>query len=263
MAAADPEPRDLNGQVALVTGGSSGIGRAVCLALAPRGAAVVAVGTSLERLGEVASQADGITGVQASLEDVEGCSRAIRQARTLGPVTILVHAAALGGYLNRPVWEETFGAWRATMALNLDAAFELVRLAAPDMMRVGWGRVVMIGSTAGDVGAPAMAAYSASKAGLLALVRSAAYDLGPYGVTVNAVVPGWVRGTAMAERDAESEAARLGKSVEAVWEERAASYPAGRVLAPADVAGVVSFLVGRSASGVSGAAIAVTLGGQW
>ena len=262
MAAADTEPGELTGHVALVTGGSSGIGRAVCLALAARGADVVAVGTSRERLDEV-SQADNVTGVQASLDDVEGCSRAIRQARTFGPVSILVHAAALGGYLNRPVWEETFGAWRATMALNLDAAFELIRLAAPDMMRLGWGRVVMIGSTAGDVGAPAMAAYSASKAGLLALVRSAAYDLGPYGVTVNAVVPGWVRGTAMAERDAESEAARLGKSVEAIWKGRAASYPVGRVLAPADVAGVVSFLVGRSASGVSGAAIAVTLGGQW
>jgi 3-hydroxybutyrate dehydrogenase len=263
MAAADTEPSDLAARVAVVTGGSSGIGRAVCLGLAARGARVVAVGTSRERLDEVASQADGITGVQAQLGDVEGCSQAIRRARDLGPVTILVHAAGLGGYLNRPVWEESFEAWRATLALNLDAAFELTRLAATDMMTAGWGRVVMIGSTAGDVGAPAMSAYSASKAGLLGLVRSAAHDLGPFGVTVNAVVPGWVRGTAMAERDAESEAARLGKSVETVWEEREASYPAGRVLSPSDVAGVVSFLLIESASGISGAAIAVTLGGQW
>jgi NAD(P)-dependent dehydrogenase (short-subunit alcohol dehydrogenase family) len=214
-------------------------------------------------LDEVAGQAHGVTGVQASLAEVQGCSNAVRQARNFGLVTILVHAAGLGGYLNRPIWEESFEAWRATLALNLDAAFELTRLAATDMMTARWGRVVMIGSTAGDVGAPAMSAYSASKAGLLGLVRSAACDLGPYGVTVNAVVPGWVRGTAMAERDAESEAARLGKSVDAVWEERAASYPAGRVLSPADVAGVVSFLVSDAASGISGAAITVTLGGQW
>jgi NAD(P)-dependent dehydrogenase (short-subunit alcohol dehydrogenase family) len=121
----------------------------------------------------------------------------------------------------------------------------------------------MIGSTAAEVGAPAMAAYSASKAGLLGLVRSAAQDLGPYGVTVNAVVPGWVRGTSMAERDAELEAAQRGISVETVWAERAASYPAGRVLEPGDVTGVVSFLVSDSSSGISGAAITVALGGTW
>ncbi len=237
MAAADTGPGDLSGRVALVTGGSSGIGRAVSLALSARGARVAAVGRSRDRLDEVARQAEGITAVPVSLDESDGCSQAVSQARVLGPVTVLVHAAGLGGYLNRPIWQETFQAWRATLALNLDAAFELT--------------------------APAMSAYSASKAGLLGLVRSAAHDLGPYGVTINAVVPGWVRGTSMAERDAELEAAQRGITVEAVWAERAASYPAGRVLSPADVAGVVSFLISDSASGISGAAITVTLGGIW
>ena len=254
---------DLDGRVALVTGGSSGIGRAVSLALCARGARVIAVGTSRERLDELAGHAERISGVAVSLAMARGCARAVQEAQRFGPVTILVHAAALGGYLNRPIWEETLEAWRATLALNLDAAFELSRLTATDMMTARWGRMVMIGSTAAGVGAPSMAAYSASKAGLLGLVRSVAQDLGPFGVTVNAVVPGWVRGTAMAERDAQLEAARRSLPVEAVWAERAASYPAGRVLSPEEVANVVSFLISQSASGISGEAITVALGGRW
>jgi NAD(P)-dependent dehydrogenase (short-subunit alcohol dehydrogenase family) len=263
MAAADTGARDLSGRVALVTGGSSGIGRGVTLALAERGARVAAVGRSRDRLNEVARQAEGIMAIPVSLDEDGGCSEAVSQAQIMGPVTILVHAAGLGGYLNRPIWQETPEMWRATLAINLDAAFELTRLAAVDMIEARWGRVVMIGSTAGEVGAPAMAAYSASKAGLLGLVRSAAQDLGPYGVTVNAVVPGWVRGTSMAERDAELQAAQRGITVETVWAERAASYPAGRVLKPADIQEVVSFLVSDFSSGISGAAITVALGGIW
>jgi len=261
--AAEAGPGDLSGRVALVTGGSSGIGRAVSLALSARKARVAAVGRSRDRLDQVARQGEGITAVLVSLDEPDGCAQAVAQARLIGPVTILVHAAGLGGYLNRPIWQETSQAWRAMLAVNLDAAFELTRLASADMMEARWGRIVMIGSTAGEIGAPAMSAYSASKAGLLGLVRSAALDLGPYGVTVNAVVPGWVRGTLMAERDAELEAARRGITAEAVWAQRAASYPAGRVLSTAEVAAVVSFLVSDSASGMSGAAISVTLGGIW
>jgi NAD(P)-dependent dehydrogenase (short-subunit alcohol dehydrogenase family) len=260
---AEAGPVDLSGRVALVTGGSSGIGREVSLALSARKARVAAVGRSRARLDQVARQGDGITAVPVSLDEPDGCSQAVAQARLIGPVTILVHAAGLGGYLNRPIWQETSRAWRAMLAVNLDAAFELTRLASADMIQARWGRIVMIGSTAGQIGAPAMSAYSASKAGLLGLVRSAAQDLGPYGVTVNAVVPGWVRGTLMAERDAELEAARRGITAEAVWAQRAASYPAGRVLSPAEVAGVVSFLVSETASGISGEAITVALGGNW
>jgi NAD(P)-dependent dehydrogenase (short-subunit alcohol dehydrogenase family) len=263
MAAADIGMGDLSGRIAIVTGGSSGIGRAVTLALSARGARVAAVGRSRDRLNEVARQGEGITPVPVSLAEADGCAQAVSQAQIMGPVTILVHAAGLGGYLNRPIWQETSETWRATLALNLDAAFELTRRAAEDMIEARWGRIVMIGSTAGAVGAPAMAAYSASKAGLLGLVRAAAHDLGPHGITVNAVVPGWVRGTSMAERDAELEAAKRAITVEAVWTERAASYPADRVLTPADVTGVISFLVSGSASGISGAAINVTLGGIW
>jgi NAD(P)-dependent dehydrogenase (short-subunit alcohol dehydrogenase family) len=131
------------------------------------------------------------------------------------------------------------------------------------MMSIGWGRIVMVGSTAGQVGAPAMSAYSASKAGLLGLVRSVAQDVGKFGVTANAVVPGWVRGTEMAERDAEQDAKRRGMSVEDVWAQRAASYPAGRVLSPDEIVRVISFLASDAASGISGEGITVALGGNW
>src|SRR5262249_28862054 len=107
-----------------------------------------------------------------------------------------------------PIGAETPELWRATLAVGLDAAFELTRLAAPDMIAARWGRGVLAGSTAGTVGAPAMAAYSAAKAGLLGLARSAAWDLGPFGGTVNGLVPGWVRGTAMGARAAGREAGR-------------------------------------------------------
>jgi NAD(P)-dependent dehydrogenase (short-subunit alcohol dehydrogenase family) len=223
----------------------------------------MAVARSKERLAILKSEREGIAVAATSLVEPDGCFRAVEKARELGPVTILVHAAGLGGYLGRPIWEETWEAWRETIALNLDAAFQLSRLVVPDMMSTGWGRIVMVGSTAGQVGAPAMSAYSASKAGLLGLVRSVAQDVGKFGVTANAVVPGWVRGTEMAERDAEQDAKRRGMSVEAVWAERAASYPAGRVLSPDEIVRVISFLASDAASGISGESITVALGGNW
>ena len=254
---------DLEGQVALVTGASSGIGRATAVMLAARGARVMGVGRSDERLASLKAEHEEIDVLAASVAEPDGCKRAVAKARELGPVTILVHAAGLGGYLGRPIWEETYQAWRETVALNLDAAFELSRLVVDDMISARWGRIVMVGSTAGQVGAPAISAYSASKAGLLGLVRSVAQDVARFGVTVNAVVPGWVRGTEMAERDAEQDAKRRGTSVEAVWVDRAGSYPAGRVLVPDEIARVISFLASDAASGISGEAITVALGGNW
>jgi NAD(P)-dependent dehydrogenase (short-subunit alcohol dehydrogenase family) len=120
----------------------------------------------------------------------------------------------------------------------------------------------MISSTAGEVGAPAMSAYCASKHGVIGLMRSLAHDIAPHGGTCNAVLPSWVR-TEMAEQDALKEAAQRGLSADAVWAERAQQNPAGRILDVQEVANVVSFLASAAASGVNGQAITVSIGSAW
>ena len=105
------------------------------------------------RLAALAIQARLET-LALSLDTSESCARAIEEThRRLGPVAILVNNAGRAGFLDLPIWEESPENWRATLALNLDTPFELTRLAARDMKEIGWGRVIMVSSTAGEVGA--------------------------------------------------------------------------------------------------------------
>jgi NAD(P)-dependent dehydrogenase (short-subunit alcohol dehydrogenase family) len=252
----------LAGRVALVTGGGRGIGRAIALALAAEGASVCVVARSEPEVRTVAHEIGGMY-VDVSLATEEGCEHAIAETRrALGPIAILVNNAGVGSYNEQPIWDQTTETWRETMALNLDAPFWLTRLAAADMVGQRWGRIVMISSTAGEVGAPAMSAYCASKHGLIGLMRSVAADTIPHGVTCNAVLPGWVR-TVMGDADAEAEGRDRGMSADEIWAERAGSYAAKRVLAPDEIASVVRFLVSDAASGVNGEAITVALGSHW
>ena len=249
-------------RVALVTGASRGIGRACALALARAGNRVVAVARSTELLDELAAEA-GIEALTASIDTPAGCRAVIEGAhRRAGPVTILVNNAGRGGWHDRPIWEQDRDGWRASMAVNLDAPFELTRGLVGDMTEAGWGRIVMVSSTAGQVGAPAMSPYCASKHGVIGLMRSVAQDVAARGITCNAVLPGWVR-TEMAQRDAEQEAARRGVSTETVWDERAQAGPAQRVLEPEEVADVVAYLASDAAGAINGEAITVALGSPW
>ncbi len=254
-------------RVALVTGASSGIGRASAVALARAGHAVLATGRdgpALDRLAdEIREQGGSVAAVAADLAVDGEVSRVVDEAhRLLGQVAVLVNSAARPGWGERPIWEQPDEEWRATMRLNLDVPFELTRHCATDMRTLGWGRVVMVSSTAGQVGAPAMSAYCASKAALLGLTRSVAQDLGSFGGTCNAVLPGWVR-TPMADDDARFEAVQRGTTVDDVWRERDASYPRGSVLSAEEVAEVVAWLATDAASGVNGEALTVALGGVW
>lgn len=262
MKAQAERPWDLSGRVALVTGASSGIGRATAKLLAARGARVMAVARDVKRLADLARET-GVETHAVSLETAEGCGQAIEATRRhLGPIAILVNNAGRAGYMDRPIWDDSSENWRQTMAVNLDAPFELTRLAAQDMRAMGWGRIVMVSSTAGEVGAPAMSAYCGSKHGLIGLMRSVAQDIGKFGGTCNAVLPGWVK-TDMAERDAEAEAARRGLTVAQVWAERAAAYPIGRVLEPEEIARVIAFLATTDAGAINGEALTVAFGGSW
>lgn len=253
--------RDLDGKVAIVTGASKGIGRVVAAQLAARGVGVLAVARDEARLRSLEGET-GAVPCALSIETAEGCAEVVKRARQLGTPTILVNSAGRGGYLDHPIFEQTSEDWRQTLAVNLDASFELSRHVAQDIKRSGFGRIVMISSTAGEVGAPAMSAYCASKHGVIGLMRSIAHDIAPYGGTCNAVLPSWVR-TEMAEQDALKEAAQRGLSADAVWAERAQQNPAGRILDVQEVANVVSFLASATASGVNGQAITVSIGSNW
>jgi NAD(P)-dependent dehydrogenase (short-subunit alcohol dehydrogenase family) len=160
------------------------------------------------------------------------------------------------------IWEQDPAVWRETMRINLDGPFELSRLVVGGMAERGYGRVSYTSSTAGEVAEQAGSAYTSSKHGLLGLMRSVAQDAGPFGVTSNAVLPGWVR-TEMAERSAAEEARQREITVDQVWAERSAMYPPGRVATPEEVAETIAFLVSDGASGVSGQAVAVALGSPW
>jgi NAD(P)-dependent dehydrogenase (short-subunit alcohol dehydrogenase family) len=148
------------------------------------------------------------------------------------------------------------------MRVNLDSPFELARLTVGGMCKRGFGRLVFTSSTAGETAEQKGSAYTASKHGVIGLARAIAQDAGPFGVTSNAVLPGWVR-TAMAERSAKAESEHRGISVEQVWQERAAIYPRKRVLEPIEVARVIAFLCSDAAGGINGEAVTVALGGVW
>ena len=245
-------------RVALITGAGRGIGRATAELLASRGATVMCVARSRQELADI-----GLEYAVADLGTTEGCAHAVAQTeQRLGPVEILVCNHGIGSAHERVVWDQQPEVWSETMRVNLDGPFHLSRLVLPGMIQRGFGRIVYTSSTAGLIAEPAGSAYNSSKHGLLGLMRSVAVDGGAYGVTSNAVLPGWVR-TEMAELSARQEAKDRGITTDQVWEERAALYPPGRVATPREVAEMIAFLASEESSGVSGEAIRVALGSVW
>jgi len=233
-------------------------GREAALLLSAAGARVMIVSRNVGELSAV-----GLEYVAADLGTPEGCALAVAETeRRLGPIDLLVVNHGIGSAHERLVWEQDPEVWRETMRINLDGPFELARLTVGGMCKRGFGRLVFTSSTAGEKAERSGSAYTASKHGVIGLARAVAQDAGPFGVTSNAVLPGWVR-TAMAERSAMTEAERSGISVEQVWRARAAIYPQNRVLEPREVAQVIAFLCSDAAGGVNGEAITVALGGIW
>lgn len=245
----------VEGRVALVTGAGRGIGRRTAELLAKRGATVMCVARSESELASL-----GLEYAVADLGTPEGCQFAVDEAeKRLGPVEIFVCNHGLGSAHEKVIWKQDPHLWRETMRVNLDGPFYLSRLIVGRMVEQRYGRVVFTSSTAGLVAEHAGSAYNSSKHGLLGLMRSVAIDGGAYGITSNAVLPGWVR-TEMAERSAAQEASDRGLTVEQVWEERAALYPPGRVVTVDEVAEAIAFLASEESSGISGEAIRISLG---
>lgn len=248
----------VEGRIALVTGAGRGIGKATVELLKSRGARVMAVARSEKELAAL-----GTEYVTADLGTIEGCTKAVEQTlQRLGPIDILVCNHGLGSAHERVIWEQAENTWRETMRINLDGPYYLTRLVMKSMVGQGYGRLVYTSSTAAESAEHAGSAYNSSKSGLLGLMRSAAQDGGAFGITSNAVLPGWVR-TEMAERSARAEAEQRGVTTDEIWSERAALYPPGRVATPMEVAEMIAFLATEEASGVSGQSITVALGSHW
>jgi NAD(P)-dependent dehydrogenase (short-subunit alcohol dehydrogenase family) len=208
-------------------------------------------------------EASGFEYSVADLATQEGCAQAVADTeQRMGPIEILVCNHGIGSAHERVVWEQDLDIWSETMRANLDGPFYLSRLVLRSMIERRYGRIVYTSSTAGLVAEHAGSAYTSSKHGLLGLMRSVALDGGAYGITSNAVLPGWVQ-TEMAERSARQEAKDRGITADQVWEERAALYPPGRVVTTEEVAQTIAFLASEESSGVSGEAIRVALGSVW
>ncbi len=246
---------DLGGRTALVTGGNSGIGRAVSLALAGAGCDVATTyySSSAGPLEEMRAMGRQAFQYQLDASDSAQVNSVVAAAAhdLGGHIDILVNNA--GDMLGRiPLLEMTDEHWRRVLDVNLSSAFYCLRATAPYMDR-GWGRIVMLSSLAGVTGGgTGAAAYAATKAALIALARGAAKELGPRGITVNSVAPGLILGTVFHDK-VTPEAARQGSI---------ARTPLRRAGTPEDVAGAVLYLVSDLAGFVTGDVIDIT-GGLW
>ncbi len=240
---------DLKDKVALVTGASRGIGKAIALELAARGATVV--GTATTEAGAQAVTAmlapHGGRGVVLNVTDVPACDALVDSlAKEAGGLHILVNNAGITrDNLAMRMKDED---WDAVLQTNLSAVFRLSRAVMRGMMKARWGRIINITSVVGSSGNPGQANYAAAKAGVAGMSRALARELGSRGVTVNCVAPGFIETDMTSALDEGQTSALLGQ------------IPLGRLGSAADIAHAVAFLASPNASYITGTTLHVNGG---
>jgi NAD(P)-dependent dehydrogenase (short-subunit alcohol dehydrogenase family) len=243
-------------RVALVTGGGAGIGEAACLRLAREGRSVAVLGRQTENTESVARKIRDAGGravaVQADVSDRAQVAAALAEVRgALGPITILVNNAGVEEFTAfQDIGED---AWDRIMDVNLKGAYHVTQLVLPDMLAQGWGRIVNLTALGAQIGGANMAHYTASKGGLTAMTRTLATELGPKGITVNAVSPGFIQ-TPMAQRAID------GDLFPVPAEQILATYPIPRIGQPEEVAVAIAMFAAEDAGYITGQTLGVNGG---
>lgn len=238
---------DLDGRTALITGGSSGLGEAMALALGLAGARVVLMARRADMLVESAERlrAQGIQAetVACDLATPEAAQQGARDVLSLGAVDVLVNAAGVN--LREPFAEVTPASWMTQIHLHLSAPFFLTQAMAPAMKQRGWGRIINIASLQSSRAFPNSAPYGAGKGGIVQLTRAIAVEWGPHGITCNAIGPGFFPTALTAAVFDDSELAAR----------HAAQTCLGRNGALQDVNGLTVFLASDASAYVTGQTI--------
>lgn len=245
---------------ALVTGGSRGIGRAIVERLAQEGHEVVATSrnvSSLELL-EVDAAAQGWT-IAAAACDVTDEHAVHRLVLDHGPFDLVVANAGMASAA--PLHRTTSQDLQAALAVNATGVFHTLHATVPGMQERGWGRVVVVASTAGVTGAPYTSAYTASKHAAVGLVRAVATEVAGTAVTVNAVCPTYVD-TDMTSATIGRIAERTGRTTDEASEALLAQVPLGRLVRPAEVAAAVAYLCSELAAPINGQTLILDGGGS-
>jgi NAD(P)-dependent dehydrogenase (short-subunit alcohol dehydrogenase family) len=246
----------LQDKVAVVTGGGSGIGLAVARRLARDGArvAVLDLDPAAAKAGAdmIVSEGGEAIGLTVDVADRATVDEGLTEVRRrLGPVAVLVNSAGMEGF--RKFLNIRAEEWDRLIAVNLTGTFHCCQAAVPDMVTAGWGRIVNIASSSAQGGQPLMTHYVASKAGVIGFTKALALELGPHGITVNTIPPGFID-TPMTRRN--EALGLLGGTVD----EHAARTPVRRAGTPEDIAATCAFLAGDEAGYITGQVIGVNGG---
>jgi NAD(P)-dependent dehydrogenase (short-subunit alcohol dehydrogenase family) len=243
-------------RAAIVTGGGSGIGRAISERLVADGHAVAIFdrnGASAEAAADkIAGSGGSAVGLTVDVTDRAQIDHGVAEVRRLlGRPTILVNSAGLDGF--DPFLSITAEKWSRILAVNLTGTFDSCQAVVPDMIEEGWGRIVNISSSSAHGGQPLMTHYVAAKAGVIGFTKALALELGPQGITVNTIPPGFIDTPMLRKSEARG---LLGKGVD----HHASTTPVRRVGTPEDIANACSFLVAEEAGYITGQIIGVNGG---